>query len=465
MASAFDRPASHRKAAILSIGDELILGQGLDTNAQWLAAALLERGVRPTSHLTVEDQLSPIIEAIESLAYENDLIVISGGLGPTADDLTRQALAAVLDEPLIEDAASLAHLTEWAASRNRSLNDQNRQQALRPKSAIAIPNPLGTAPGLALVLPPDHELERTHHVLVVALPGPPGENQPMFREHVAAMLRPPAGQVVRTRTLRHVGIPESTVAQRLGDLMSCGANPAVGTTASGGIVTVRIRYEGDASRADAALNSTIARVQEALAPHGFGWNDQAVNCDETSPLPAVVLAHLNEAKQTLVVAESCTGGLLGSAITEIPGSSRAFLGGWQTYANSMKKHCLGVPAALLDDPASPAYRGAVSEEVAVAMAEGAIRASDRLDQPANHALAITGIAGPDGGSPEKPVGTVWIARASRSGVSGTLHTEARHFLISGDREDVRQRACTCALAMLLFHLRSDDAPDLTWQVH
>jgi PncC family amidohydrolase len=237
----------------------------------------------------------------------------------------------------------------------------------------------------------------------------------------------------------------------------------VGTTASGGVVTVRLRYEGDAKNSSAALDNAAKRVHDLLSPHGFGWNDHRVGADDDASLAEVTLRYLRERGASLVVAESCTGGLLGAMLTAVPGSSASFLGGWQTYSNAMKKHCLGVPAALLDDPASPDYRGAVSREVAVAMAEGAIRASEPVGG-AQHALAITGIAGPDGGTPDKPVGTVWIARASRRTDAEGTDVDARRFLIAGDREDVRERSAMTALAMLLFHLRSDAVDTLTWQV-
>lgn len=465
---AFDRPDSHRNAAILSVGDELVLGQSLDTNSQWLSGSLLGLGIRPSMHMTVDDDLGAIIEAIESLAYDHELIVMTGGLGPTADDLTRDALAGVLDQPLVEDAESARALEAWASARGRELNELNRRQALRPKPAVSLPNPNGTAPGMAVVLPPDPELERRAHVLLVCLPGPPRENQPMFKASVVPMLRPPKGGVIRTRLLRHFGIPESVAAERLGAMMDRQANPMVGTTASGGVVTVRLRYEGDAKKADEALDNTAKRVHDVLSPHGFGWSDAGLDAGDDASLAEVTLRYLRERGESLVVAESCTGGLLGAMLTAVPGSSASFLGGWQTYSNAMKKRCLGVPGELLDDPAVPEYRGAVSREVAAAMAEGALRASEGLDGAAgraDHALAITGIAGPEGGTADKPVGTVWIARASRRVDGGAFSVDARRFLIAGDREDVRERSAMTALAMLLFHLRGDAVETLTWQVH
>jgi len=467
MPQAFDRPDSHRNAAILSVGDELVLGQSLDTNSQWLSAALLALGIRPAMHLTVEDDLGAIIEAIESLAYDHELIVMTGGLGPTADDLTRDALAEVLEEALVEDAASVQALEAWAAARGRALNALNRKQAMRPRSAVSLLNPNGTAPGMAVVLPPDAELERRGHVLVVCLPGPPRENQPMFFASVVPMLRPPKGSVIRTRLLRHFGIPESVAAERLGAMMDRQANPTVGTTASGGVVTVRIRYEGDVKKSVEALDNAAKRVHDLLSPHGFGWNDEAVGAGDDASLAEVTLRYLRERGESLVVAESCTGGLLGAMLTAVPGSSASFLGGWQTYSNAMKKQCLGVPGHLLDDASAPEYRGAVSREVAVAMAEGALRASEGIDgavRGAHHALAITGIAGPEGGTPEKPVGTVWVARASRGPDGDAIDVDARRLLIAGNREDVRERSAMTALAMLLFHLRGNVVEALTWQV-
>ncbi|MGP1345860.1 MAG: CinA family nicotinamide mononucleotide deamidase-related protein [Phycisphaerales bacterium] len=468
----FGSPRFHRNAAILSIGDELVLGQTLDTNSRWLSEQLVELGVRPAAHMTVEDSLDAIIEAIESLAYDHDLILVTGGLGPTLDDLTRESLGEVLDRPLVIDEGAQRALEAWSAARGRELNELNRRQAMRPSSAITIPNPNGTAPGIAAVIAPDPELDREGHTLIVCLPGPPRENQPMFRDAVVPMLRPQSGDVIRTRLLRHFGIPESVAAERLGAMMRRDANPTVGTTASGGIVSVRIRYEGNAGNAEIELDNAAKRVHDLLSPHGFGHPpaDRRVGAGEHASLAEVTLRHLRERSESLVVAESCTGGLLGAMITGVPGSSDSFLGGWQTYSNAMKKSQLGVPGALIDDPSSPGFRGAVSRETAIAMAVGALEASARAgagDGGAHHALAITGVAGPDGGTPDKPVGTVWIARASRDASAGGRagsESEARRFLIAGDREDVRERSAMTALAMLLFHLRGDAVPMLTWQV-
>lgn len=423
---------AHATAAILSIGDELVLGQTLNSNARWLAARLADMGIVSREHVTVPDDAPSHAAALRRLAHSNDLVISTGGLGPTDDDLTRQVMSEVLDSPLVEDAQSLEQIRAWYSSRGRPMPEINRVQARRPQVATAIPNPHGTAPGIFATI---HSSERACDIY--CLPGPPGEMMPMFESAVAPALRPPKSRRVITRVIPCFGIGESQMAMRLGPLMARDAVPLVGTTASGGVVSCRIRYEGELDQASAAalVEQTEFQVRRLLAPHVFGAGEIT--------LPQAVVTLLAQRKRTLGVVESCTGGLLGSLVTSVPGSSSIFQGGLITYANEQKVSLAGVDAELLDDSGP----GAVSAEVAKAMALGGL-ARLRCDE----CLAITGIAGPGGATEAtasrqaKPVGLVYIALARRLGSHDRV--EIRRFHMRGDRASVRDWSAKSALMML-----------------
>ncbi len=419
----------HTRAAILSVGDELTLGQTLDTNSQWLADRLIGAGVLTVEHATVPDDAKAIADALRRLAAGGggaDVLIVTGGLGPTLDDLTRPGLALAMGAPLVEDAAALAQIRAWFAKAGRDMPDPNRAQARRPEGALCLENTAGTAPGLHGAV---------GEADVFCLPGPPREMREMFERSVLPRLRPAPGRTIRTRALHCFGLGESDMAARLGDVMDRARNPLVGTTVSRGVVTCRIRFETSRARQQAdegpqdPLASTDRLIRERLNPYLFGA--------DSDTLPSIVLDELKGRGETLAVVESCTGGLLGTMITEVPGSSAAFLGGWVTYTNEMKQREIGVPASIFakDGP------GAVSRECAEAMARGGLERSG-----ASRCLAVTGIAGPDGGSAEKPVGTVWVARA------GSADAESRRFLFIGDRASVRDWAAKSALAMLRLAL-------------
>ncbi len=427
----------HRAAAILSIGDELILGQTLDTNCAWLAGRLLAMGIEPVEHCTVDDDADAIAGAIRRLALRVQFVVVTGGLGPTADDLTREAMAQVLGEELSVDAELLNALRARYESVGVAMPMSNERQALRPASAQAIANLNGTAPGLwARVRIGGRACD------VACLPGPPGEMQPMFEARVAPRLAPASERVIRTRVLRTFGMGESAIADLLGDLMDRSRNPLVGTTASKGIVSCRLRYEGLAADAAGALEATAGLVREKIGGVVFG--------EGYATLAGSVVEKLRDAGQRVVVVESCTGGGLGAAMTAVAGSSDVFVGGWVTYSDEMKMHMVGVREATLRK------YGAVSEQTAREMALGGLLAVQDMSPAPGHALAITGIAGPGGGSEEKPVGTVYIARASRDGTaSDGAEIEIRRFVFVGGREMVRHWSALSALGMLYFHLTGE----------
>lgn len=419
---------------ILAIGDELTCGERVDTNSAWIAARAANLGVQTIEHRTAGDDQEQIAGAIRDLTAMSSVLVITGGLGPTLDDLTRHALAVVLEAPLVEDEAALHALQAWYAGRARPMPEANRIQAMRPATARCLPNPHGTAPGLSATV---------GNCRVFCLPGPPREMMPMFEREVASAFVIDLEHAVHVRTVPTFGLGESAVADLLGPLMDRARNPLVGTTASGGIVTCRVRFTGPKREATTRLNEAVAEIKQRLGP--------AVLCDHDPHDDGLVLIRvvsdlLRSRSETVAVVESCTGGLLGEMLTRLPGSSDIFVGGLLTYSNELKSRLAGVDPSLIQ------ANGAVSREVALAMAVGGRRATG-----AHHALAITGIAGPSGGSPEKPEGTVWIAHASADA------TIARCFQFRGGRDWVRLWSATTALAILRMDVLRQPQPLLGQQ--
>ena len=429
-------PTTHARAIILSIGDELVLGQSLDSNSKWLSEQFLARGVRPVRHTTIEDDRDTIAAELTRAAAEADLVITTGGLGPTADDLTRAALAKAMGTDLETDPDAMAQVEGWYASRGRTMPEANRVQGLRPAGAISLENTNGTAPGMSAELT---------NADIYCLPGPPREMRPMFERFIVPDLRP--ASPAKTRLLRTFGLGESRVAELLGDLMDRARNPLVGTTAQAGVVTVRMRWEGQGGGPELELTEREVRTRLGAAVV------TPVGGDGEHGLADVVVALLRERGERLAVVESCTGGLVGQKVTAVAGSSSAFCGGWVTYTNAMKAGQVGVPEGYFPEVREGAP-GAVSGEVAQAMAVGGMqRAAWEIGAApgVDHCLAVTGIAGPDGGTAEKPVGTVWICRASRDGT-----VDCRRFVFGGGREAVREWSAAAALGMLRLKLAGVD---------
>jgi nicotinamide-nucleotide amidase len=419
-------------AIVLSIGDELVLGQTVDTNSAWLSAQLATIGWQVAAHVTVGDDQRAIEAAISDSASRCDVLIVSGGLGPTKDDLTRFAVAKVLSQPLEMNARWLEQMEKMFHRRGRVMAESNRSQAMIPRSARLIHNPVGTAAGIDA----DLNSTPTHACRVFVLPGVPREMQIMFERSIKPLLADMGGGgVILARTLHTFGLGESNIGEMLGELMDRGRNPSVGTTVSGSVVSVRIaaRYQ-QRQEAEKKLEETAAECGRRLGDLIYGTEEQT--------LASVVAGLLTEnSVRTVVTAESCTGGLLAKMLTDIPGSSRYFQRGWITYSNEAKTQLLEVDPALLE------AHGAVSEPVVKAMAQSA-----RQQSGADFALAISGIAGPDGGTPQKPVGTVCIGLAHEAG------TLARTFNFPGDREGVRDRSAKMGLAMLRFQLLARHMP-------
>ncbi|GIW74264.1 MAG: CinA-like protein [Phycisphaerales bacterium] len=446
-----DSPAGDRpRAVVVAVGDELVLGEKLDSNSQWLADRLTAAGLSVVEHRTLPDDRRAIAGAIAELARRFDAVVVGGGLGPTADDLTRAALADALGalaghpEPLVQDAQALSAIEAVFARQGRPMPPTNAQQAYRPASARCLPNAMGTAPGL-LARPVVDGRTR----LIACLPGPPVEMRAMFESQLAGVLSSLPGSRALAMTLVLVfGLGESELAERLADLMHREHNPQVGTTASAGVVACRVRADpsrpvrGPYAGQDLsdAVEQAVAIIESRCAGH--------VACRGLAEPAQAVLAEAAGLGVQVVTAESCTGGLLGRLLTDPPGSSRAYAGGWVTYSNQMKQDQLGVPRTLLETV------GAVSGPVALAMARGALERSG-----AGLALSITGIAGPDGGTSEKPVGTVWIA-----GVMPDRPAIVRCFRFPGDRGTIRRWSAHTALFIGLLAMRGQTDVPLLRQV-
>jgi nicotinamide-nucleotide amidase len=407
-----------RTAWIIASGTELILGQSRDTNSAWIAAQLAAVGVRCARMCVVGDDLAALRDVLRTAAATADVVILTGGLGPTEDDLTRQALAEASGDQLVCDEASLAQIRAFFAARGRQMPERNVVQALRPSRGEALPNPVGTAPGIVTPL---------GRATCFALPGVPIEMREMFAAGVAPRLRGGHGSpVLLSRRLNSYGLTEADVGQRLQDLMQRGRNPEVGTTAEMSIIGVRLNALAETvEAAERMLNEAEAAVRQRLGGAVFGTGDDT--------LAHALCRRLWERGETVAVAESCTGGLIGKLITDVPGSSRCFVGGVVAYANSVKEEWLHVPPELFQ------RHGAVSEPVAEVMAR---QVRERMN--ATYGLSATGIAGPQSDSSGKPVGLVHLGLATPDDVSTRTIR-----LGDSPREMVRMRAAQAALALLL----------------
>jgi len=416
-----------KKASIVSIGNELLNGQTTDTNATYLSNRLLSINIPVVSIYTVGDEKGAIIRAFNLACSDADVVIATGGLGPTDDDLTRQAFAGFLGAELQLQEGLLQKICDFFACRNLQMPDKNKIQAYIPVGARAIANNLGTAPGIMVRVGAVREPP-----LLIALPGVPPEMKQMFEESVLPELqRFAGGQAVAVRKLKCFGAGESSIAEMLGDMMQRGRNPLINCTVQYGVVTLHIiAMAKDKDKARQMAENDEKSLRNTLGNLVYGTGEQT--------LADVVGERLAQNKKTLAVAESCTGGVLAKLLTDIPGASRYFTYGWVAYSNRSKVSELGVPADLIDK------YGAVSEQVARAMAEGARRKAGT-----DFAIAITGIAGPAGGSEQKPVGLVYVSVDSDSGC------ETKRYNFSHDRDFIRLRAAQTALNMLWLQLDID----------
>lgn len=406
------------KAEILSIGSELTSGQNLDTNARWLSLRLAEMGIPVAFHTTVADDLADNIAIFKTALHRADLVIATGGLGPTQDDLTREALAAVADVELVEDAASLEYIRGLFAQRNREMPDRNRVQALFPKGAEAIVNPAGSAPGVWMKIGSKH---------VAAMPGVPNEMYRMFEESVRPRLLAAGignGRVFVQRKINCFGTGESAIEEKLLDLTRRGHVPEVGITVSDAVISLRILARG-ASQEE--VQQQIAPVEqtirERLGHFVFGVEDEE--------LQDVVMRMLKERLQTVATAESVTAGLIANRLSMVPGASQHLMGGEVVYTIVAKCRELDIPVEMIEK-----YT-AVSTQVAKAMAEGV-----RKKFGSDFGVAATGYAGPTGGEDGTPPGTVFVAVSSWKG------TRVLPYSWPGTRTEVQSRTAKMALNLL-----------------
>jgi nicotinamide-nucleotide amidase len=414
---------------LLAVGTELTEGVVLNTHFQFLGASLKSRGYRVRWAVEIPDDAALFASTLREALAGAALVIITGGLGPTSDDLTRETVAAVAGVPLaFHEEIWEALQARWAAT-GRPIADTNRKQALIPQGFTALPNPNGTAPGFC---------GRVDRTVLAALPGPPRELEPMFLEQLDPLLpRAPGaeGELVATALL----VPESQLEQSLQRSRAVLADgPPEAAEATGALPQWGTRFAEDRivftlRGGDAAGRERLLRIlRQDLGEPRIRLGD----CRPNLLLYELLLSR----RQTLALAESCTGGLIGKWLTDVPGSSRVFWGGFTVYSNAAKERLLGVPGRLLR------RYGAVSAEAARAMARQLLRRT-----PAAVGLAVTGIAGPDGGSPDKPVGTVWIAANARG--AGEV---CRGFRLAGGRDSIRRRAAVTAMLLAEWLLRGSD---------
>lgn len=386
------------KVVILSTGDELTTGKIADTNAQWLADRCISLGLEVAGTLVVGDQRDRITWAWERAFELGDLVVSTGGLGPTSDDLTTETVAALLGEELRFDEAAANHIRSFFERIGRAMPQNNLRQAQFPASAVVLDNPLGTAPGYRITCERDvtplggAPTRATRHLVV--MPGVPREMKPMFDDRVAPWIRGLRGsdEVSVVRTFQTFGMSESALDETVNALIAPG-EARIGFRASFPQISAKLLVRGRPDEAERRADELAARVRDALGPVVFGEGETNM---ETATGEA-----LRARGATVAVAESCSGGLVGHRLTEVPGCSAYFLADYVCYSNAAKVDVLGVSRETIE------RHGAVSEETAREMAEGARRRSG-----ADVAVATTGIAGPDGGTPERPVGTVCFALAA-----------------------------------------------------
>ncbi|OPX86696.1 MAG: putative competence-damage inducible protein [Pelotomaculum sp. PtaB.Bin104] len=409
------------KAELIFSGSELLQGRVLNTHAQYLGRRLFQSDIEVGWHVTVGDNLAHLKQAVRQALERADLVLITGGLGPTTDDLTKDAVAEVLGLQMVLDEKSLADIKDLFAKRGMSMPESNTRQAIFPVGATILPNKRGTAPG-ALI-------EKANKIIAL-LPGPPHEMSAMFEDTLLPMLleRLVSGTAIRHKVFKLSGISESAVQDLLKDLDGQ-VNPGITYLAKPGEIQVRVAaHAASAEQAEKMVAELSEKVQSQLEEHIYGYDGEAVE--------QVVARLLLQKGMFISTAESCTGGLIGARLTDLPGSSGYFMGGVIAYSNELKQSILGVAPELLEQ------HGAVSEETAIAMAEGVRKLTGT-----SLGLAVTGIAGPDGATTTKPRGLVYIALAAADG------TTCRKFQFPGERFAVRRGTVNAALSMVNQYLK------------
>lgn len=413
------------KAEIVAVGTELLLGQIVNTNAQFLSRECAAIGVDIYFQTVVGDNEQRLLESLKLAASRADVVICTGGLGPTQDDLTKDVLAAYVGRQLIIHEPSMNAITQMFQSRGIHMVESNRRQALMLEGSDPLHNETGLAVGVAFTF------EGTHFIL---LPGPPKEMKPMFTKYAIPWLHTIMKDEVPlySKMLKFAGIGESNLEHQLIDLIQAQSDPTIAPYAKEGEVTIRLTTRAhSAEEGERKLFVTEQEIRSRLAQH--------IYADQDVPIEAIVVKMLDERKLSLAVAESCTGGLLSDLITSIPGSSNSFLGGIICYSNALKHKLLGVPMEVLEGEGAP---GAVSSETAVILAENLLTTTG-----SDFGISVTGVAGP-GTSEGKPVGLVYIGFAQKN-----AETQVITLQLSGNRESIKHRSAKSALYHLWKQLK------------
>lgn len=401
---------------LICVGTELLLGSIVNTNARYLAEKCAGLGLSCYFQTVVGDNEGRLLQVIKTAMGRSDIVILSGGLGPTEDDLTKETAAKACGRKLVMHGPSKKAIEKFFADRKMEPTDNNWKQAMLPEGAIVLENANGTAPGMIL----EERFSR-----LILLPGPPGELQPMFEESVIPYLAELTNQVICSQTVKICGVGESKAETMVKDLIGGQSNPTIATYAKTGEVHIRVTANaGDKKTAAKLLKPVVKELKNRFGNYIY-------TTDEETTLEKAVVDLVLANKLTITCAESCTGGMLSARLIGVPGISEVYKSGVVTYANKAKRRLLGVKKSTLQK------HGAVSEKAAEEMAKGAA-----VMFKADVAVAITGIAGPDGGTAEKPVGLVYIA----CHVKGK--TTVREYRFSGNRNKIRESAVSAALALM-----------------
>ncbi|MBN2851097.1 MAG: competence/damage-inducible protein A [Clostridia bacterium] len=412
------------KAEILSIGTELLMGQIVNTNARFISELFPQADVYVYYHTVVGDNESRIIECLKTAMARADIIVTTGGLGPTQDDLSKEVVARVLGRKLLVNEHVLERIRVFFSERGRKMCPNNEKQAYFPEGSILIENNMGTAPGCLI----EHEGK-----IIIMLPGPPKEMQPMFSDFVIPYFQRKSTVKLKSRFLKLFGIGESAMEDKIKDLVSSQENPTIAPYAKQGEVTLRVtaKYDQKTQNPDDILNPVIDKIRHRLGQYIYSYDNEELN--------EVVFRKLVEKKLTVSFAESCTGGLLTKYLTDISGASKVLDSSVVTYSDQSKIRLLCVSKGTLEK------YGAVSRQVALEMVKG-LQAGSGTDI----AVSITGIAGPDGGTEEKPVGLVYIAIGYKGSYS------VRKLNLWGDRDRIRHMTCLNAFDLILENITKEE---------
>ena len=402
-------------AEILAVGTELLMGQIVNTNAQYLTKRLNDVGVNVYYHSVVGDNPIRLKECLRLALSRSDVVITTGGLGPTKDDITKETVAEIMGMKLVRHEETFRNIRCFFERVNRKMMNNNTKQADIPEGCIIIQNNNGTAPGCLI--------EKDGKTIIM-LPGPPKEMIPMFEETIYPYFEKKTGQIIGSRMLKVFGIGESEMEMKILDLIEAQSNPTIAPYVNMGEVVIRVTARGkNYYEAMEMINPVIERIKERLGSDLYAYNGETL--EET------VVQLLIGKGISISTAESCTGGMLASKLVNVPGVSNVFANGFITYSNQSKVDVLGV------DPDVIKTYGTVSKETAIEMVKGLVK-----NTATRAGISITGIAGPDGGTPEKPVGSVYVAVM----LDGEIDTMA--LKLNGDRERVRHMACLNAMNML-----------------